>query len=217
MRENEVNVAYRRFLRVYLERLGRQRQRFDGNVAAVGLDAGYATTGIAKGLEDREILGVTGYRNPTPSKEGTMRKSKFVYEADEDGYCCPQGQLLTYATTARNGYKRYRSDPAICRDCPLLGSCTSNANAEHTITRHVWAEMRERTDAKQLHVTVTHASEANQGPMPMPAGRRSADHPKTLRTARNQKTKTRRKIDGFVSSLGRTMSGFLVAIAQKII
>jgi len=29
---------------------------------AVGLDTSYATAGIAKGLEDREILGVTGYR-----------------------------------------------------------------------------------------------------------------------------------------------------------
>lgn len=38
---------------VYLERLDRQRQRFEVNVGAVGLDAGYATSGIAKGLEDR--------------------------------------------------------------------------------------------------------------------------------------------------------------------
>lgn len=50
---------------VYLERLDRQRTRFGFDVGAVGLDAGYATAGIAKGLEDRKILGVTGYRNPT--------------------------------------------------------------------------------------------------------------------------------------------------------
>ncbi len=53
---------------VYRERLDRQRQRFDFHVGAVGLDAGYATSGIAKGLEERQILGVTGYRNPTPAK-----------------------------------------------------------------------------------------------------------------------------------------------------
>ncbi len=35
---------------VYLDRLDRQRARFDFNVGAVGLDAGYATSGIAKGL-----------------------------------------------------------------------------------------------------------------------------------------------------------------------
>lgn len=134
---------------VYLDRLDRQRARFDFNVGAVGLDAGYATSGIAKGLEDRGVMGVTGYRNPTPPKEGMMRKSKFVYEPETDGYRCPQGQLLAYATTDRHGYKHYRSDPKICRNCPLLASCTTNAKAERTITRHVWQEARDRTDANR--------------------------------------------------------------------
>ncbi|OCP14923.1 transposase, partial [Ensifer sp. LC54] len=132
---------------VYLDRLDRQRQRFSFDVKAVGLDAGYATSGIAKGLEQRDILGVTGYRNPTPPKPGMMRKSTFAYDGEVDGYRCPQGQLLTYATTDRNGYRHYRSDPALCHDCPLLASCTANAKDERTITRHVWQDARERTDA----------------------------------------------------------------------
>ena len=135
---------------VYLGRLDRQRQRFDFDVQAVGLDAGYATAGIAKGLTDRDILGVTGYRNPTPPKSGMMRKSKYVYERQADGYRCPNGQLLTYATTDRNGYRHYKSDPAICRACPLLASCTSNANAVRTITRHVWQDEREEVDQRRL-------------------------------------------------------------------
>lgn len=135
---------------VYLDRLDRQKTRFDFEVKAVGLDAGYATSGIAKGLEDRDILGVTGYRRPAAPKPGMMRKSAFTYEEQADGYRCPQGQLLGYATTDRNGYKHYRSDPAICRTCPLLASCTSNAKAERTLTRHVWQDARERTDAHRL-------------------------------------------------------------------
>jgi transposase len=135
---------------VYLGRLDRQRERFDFAVGAVGLDAGYATSGIAKGLEDRDILGVTGYRRPTPPKDGMLAKSTFVFDAEQDGYRCPEGQLLAYATTDRNGYKHYTSDPAICRDCPLLASCTANAKAIRTITRHVWQEARERTDAHRL-------------------------------------------------------------------
>lgn len=135
---------------VYLDRLDRQRQRFAFDVRAVGLDAGYATSGIARGLEDRDILGVTGYRNPTPPRPGMMRKSKFIYDREQDGYRCPQGQLLRYATTDRNGYRHYRSDPKICRNCPLLASCTTNAASTRTITRHVWADARERTDAHRL-------------------------------------------------------------------
>ncbi|MBO0343588.1 transposase, partial [Roseibium sp. CAU 1637] len=135
---------------VYLARLDRQRQRFALDVTAVGLDAGYATTGIARGLEERDILGVTGYRRPLPPRPGMMRKSAFAYEEQADGYRCPQGQRLTYATTDRNGYKHYRSDPAVCQTCRLLASCTSNAKAERTLTRHVWQDARERADAHRL-------------------------------------------------------------------
>ena len=135
---------------VYLGRLDRQVKRFGFDVAAVGLDAGYATPGIAKGLEERNIRGVTGYRNPTPPRPGMMRKSAFNYEPEPDGYRCPQGQLLAYATTDRTGYRHYKSDPAICRDCPLLASCTSNAGAVRRITRHVWQDARERNDANRL-------------------------------------------------------------------
>jgi IS5 family transposase len=34
----------------------------------------------------------------------------------------------------------------------LLASCTSNAKAERTITRHVWQDARDRTDANRLTV-----------------------------------------------------------------
>ncbi len=135
---------------VYLGRLDRQVERFGFQVGAVGLDAGYATAGIARGLEERAILGVTGYRNPTPPKPGMMRKSVFRYEAEHDRYRYPEGQLLAYATTDRTGYRHYKSDPSICRDCPLLASCTSNANAQRIITRHVWQDERERVDAHRL-------------------------------------------------------------------
>lgn len=135
---------------VYLGRLDRQRERFDLPVAAVGLDAGYATAGIARGLEERGILGVTGYRNPTRPKPGMMRKSRFQWEQDRDGYRCPQGQLLRYATTDRHGYRHYKSDPAVCRQCPLLASCTSAAKPQRVITRHIWQDARERCDAHRL-------------------------------------------------------------------
>lgn len=128
----------------------RQRERFGLDVRAVGLDAGYATAGIARGLEEREIAGVTGYRRPAPPRPGMMPKKNFIYDAEKDGYRCPEGQVLAYATTDRTGYRHYKSDPAKCRTCPLLASCTANAKAQRTVTRHVWQDARERTDAHRL-------------------------------------------------------------------
>jgi hypothetical protein len=79
--------------------------------------SGYATSGIAHGLEQRRILGVTGYRRPTPPRPGMMATKAFTYEADVDGYRCPKGQLLAYATTDRTGYRHYR---AIRRSAELV-------------------------------------------------------------------------------------------------
>jgi hypothetical protein len=79
-----------------------------------------------------------------------MSNKSFAYEAEADGYRCPQGQLLAYATTDRTGYRHYKSDPAICQTCALPASCTFSRNATRLITRHVWADARERTDAHRL-------------------------------------------------------------------
>lgn len=129
----------------YLERLDRQRERFGFSVEAVGLDAGYMSASLCKGLETREIYGVIGYRRPT-HRDGYLRKRDFHYDADLDGYRCPNGQLLSYRTTNREGYREYRSDPQVCRNCPVLGQCTHNAQAVKTVTRHVWEASRERID-----------------------------------------------------------------------
>lgn len=136
----------------YLQRLDRQRERFGFDTRAVGLDAGYMTAPICKGLDDREIYGVIGYRRSTHIK-GRLYKREYVYNPQQDGYRCPNGQLLTYCTTNREGYREYRSDPAICRSCPLLGQCTENAQQVKTVTRHVWEDYREKVDSHRLTKT----------------------------------------------------------------
>jgi len=133
----------------YLSRLDRQRARFGFNVQAVGLDAGYASAPIAQGLEERDILGVTGYLRPSQPR-GMLPKRAFQYDAGADAYRCPEGQIIPYTTTDRNGYRHYKSNASKCRTCPLLASCTTNAKARKTVTRHVWADARERTDTHRL-------------------------------------------------------------------
>ena len=133
----------------YLGRLDRQRERFGFQVRAVGLDAGYASAAIAKGLEDRDIYGVTGYRRPT-HVEGMFHKRQFHYDAERDIYVCPNQQLLIYRTTNREGYRQYHSEPAQCRQCGLRQQCTRSRNCTKIVTRHVWQDSRERADAHRL-------------------------------------------------------------------
>ena len=133
----------------YLKRLDRQIKRFDLPVEAVGLDAGYFTSAICKGIEDRGLYGVMGYRRPT-HKKGYFYKREYQYDADSDTYKCPAGQQLIYKTTNREGYRHYQSDPRICQHCEHLSRCTRNAKQVKTVTRHVWEASKERINQHRL-------------------------------------------------------------------
>jgi transposase len=134
----------------YLGRLDRQRERFGFDIRAVGVDAGYAAAAITQGLEERNIYGVIGYRTPT-HRQGYFYKREYRYGEKLDVYLCPNGQLLRYRTTNREGYRQYHSDPDKCRNCPLRQKCTQSANTTKVVTRHVWEASRERIDQHRLN------------------------------------------------------------------
>jgi len=131
--------------RPYLSRLDRQRERFGFEVEAVGLDAGYMTAAICKGLEDRGLYGVIGYRRLN-HKQGYFYKREYVYDRQADVYICPAEQRISYSTTNRIGYREYKSDPSVCKRCPLLMQCTRSANHTKVLTRHVWQDSKECID-----------------------------------------------------------------------
>ncbi len=135
--------------RPYLARLDRQRERFGFEVEAVGLDAGYMSAAICKGLEERQLYGVIGYRRPN-HKPGYFYKREYRYDAAADVYICPAEQRISYSTTNRIGYREYKSDPKVCKRCPLLMQCTRSANHTKVLTRHVWQDSKERIDQHRL-------------------------------------------------------------------
>lgn len=133
----------------YLDRVDHQRQRFGFDIEAVGLDAGYSTAAICKGLEDRNIYAVIGYRRPN-HRQGYFHKREYHYDAEHDAYICPAQQILSYRTTNRSGYREYASNPQQCRHCAHRTRCTQSANATKVITRHVWQASKERIDQHRL-------------------------------------------------------------------
>lgn len=133
----------------YLKRLDRQRERFGFKTEAVGLDAGYFTPGICKGLEDRDIYGVIGYRRPN-HKKGYLYKRAYRYNKANDCYYCPAGLEIKYSTTTREGYREYKSNPQECLGCSLMSQCTRSKNRQKVITRHIWEDYKERVDSHRL-------------------------------------------------------------------
>ncbi|WP_197089515.1 transposase, partial [Bacillus sp. SA1-12] len=65
---------------------------------------------------------------------------EYVYDEYYDCYICPKDQILPYRTTTRDGYRQYASNPAICKDCTLLDSCTQSKNKRKMIHRHIWED-----------------------------------------------------------------------------
>jgi len=45
---------------------------------------------------------------------------------------------LKYSTTNREGYREYKSDPKICKDCPMRARCTESQACQKVVTRHIW-------------------------------------------------------------------------------
>jgi hypothetical protein len=133
----------------YLQRLDRMRERFGFNVAAAGLDAGYFTPAICKGLEARDIYGVIGYRRPN-HREGYFYKRDYTYDRAADAYVCPAGQFLPNRTTNRVGYREYASSAEQCTNCPMKGQCTQSAAEVKVVTRHVWEDFKEAVAAHRL-------------------------------------------------------------------
>jgi len=132
-----------------IKRLDRTLSTFSLSPVAVGLDAGYFTAPVCYQLEQRQLIGVMGYRRPS-KKPGYFAKRHYVYDVNSDAYTCPQGQSLTYRTTNRQGYRQYHSNPKVCKTCPLRVHCTRSQNHTKVLTRHVWQESVERANEVRL-------------------------------------------------------------------
>jgi len=126
----------------YIERLDRQIERFGLEVKAVGLDAGYNTTSVCRDLAGRGIEAAMGTRRGGHQK-GRYGKHKFDYLPERDVYICPERCYLTYATTARDGVRRYRASRGRCASCRRRGECLSAKQTVKTIERHIWEDHKD--------------------------------------------------------------------------
>ena len=124
------------FLPFYEEKLKKMKPQ------KIVMDAGYKTPAIARMLIEDGILPVLPYTAPRKKTEveNPLYKRDFVYDEHYDCYICPQEEILNYATTDRNGYKLYKSDPNKCKNCPYLQRCTKSKNHQKVISRHIWQD-----------------------------------------------------------------------------
>ena len=127
-----------------LKRIDRIKETFNfpNKTKYIGLDAGYSTNPIFKGLVDRNLVPVVAYRR-SPHKKGMFSKNKFIYDFDKDIYICPNNFALIYKTTTREGYREYRCFEEICSNCPLRDKCISEKSKYKIVRRHIWEDHKD--------------------------------------------------------------------------
>ena len=109
---------------------------------ATAVDAGYKTPAIMKQIIDSGKVPCVPYKRPM-TKDGFFKKYDFVYDEYFDCVLCPNNQELSYSTTNRDGYRESKSDPRICKDCPMRSKCTESKACQKTVTRHIWESYME--------------------------------------------------------------------------
>ncbi|MBX8943116.1 IS1182 family transposase [Lysinibacillus sp. K60] len=124
---------------------------------AVAADAAYKTPAITNFLLENQMLPVLPYTRPK-TRDGFFRKHEYIYDEHYNCYLCPQGQILKYTTTTKEGYRQYKSNPLICAKCPSLSQCTESKHHQKLIQRHIWESyveeaehLRHSYDIKQIY------------------------------------------------------------------
>lgn len=123
------------------DRLAEKNPEIENIVA----DAGYKTPWISKRVLDDGRIPVLPYKRPMGKKEN-YAPYEYVYDEYFDCVVCPENQVLSYATTNREGYREFKSKGYICEKCPTKHLCTENSKNEKTVTKHVWLDYLEMVE-----------------------------------------------------------------------
>lgn len=119
----------------------RLRNRFF-QIKYVVADAAYKTPWIAKRIIDDGKIPILPYKRPM-GKDGFLRPYEFIYDEYFDCVLCPENSVLKYATTTREGYRQFKSDPKVCKNCPSKYKCTASKNCVKTVEKHIWTDYLE--------------------------------------------------------------------------
>ena len=116
-------------------------EQYKDKIKNVCLDAGYNVGHICREIIKNGQQPIMPYHRPMGNQKG-VRKKNFEYDETNDRYICPEGCVLSYVTTNRDGYRQYRCKS--CEGCPLKDQCTKQK--EKTLFIHIWEHYRKQAD-----------------------------------------------------------------------
>lgn len=112
------------------------------DIETIAADAGYKTPWICKRIIDDGRVPSLPYKRPMGHKE-LMKPNEYVYDEYYDCVICPYNQVLRYTTTTREGYREFKSELFVCKNCPKLSQCTNSKSYQKIVTKHIWMDYLE--------------------------------------------------------------------------
>ena len=103
------------------------------------------TLWISKRILDDGRISVLPYKRPM-SKKDFFKPYEYAYDKYYVCVICPENKVLNYATTNREGYRKFKSKGYICEKCPSKHLCTENTKSEKTVVKHIWSDYLETVE-----------------------------------------------------------------------
>lgn len=115
----------------------------------VTADSLYGTGENLKAIEEAHIRAYIPIAERGQHNMGYYGLATFTYDASQDQYRCPQGQVLRPAYRMEGTQEvQYRADAAICNACPVKAQCTESSRGRH-VHRSFFADYVERVKGYQ--------------------------------------------------------------------
>ncbi len=115
----------------------------------VTADSLYGTGENLKAIEEARIRAYIPVAERGQHNMGYYGLAQFTYDASQDQYRCPQGQILRPAYRMEGTQEiQYRADAATCNVCPVKAQCTESPRGRH-VHRSFFADYVQRVKGYQ--------------------------------------------------------------------
>ena len=133
----------------FANQINQANETLEKECEAACADAGYNVIEDLKKIDDKDINVVVPSKNQVSKKEpAPFDKIHFKYDAKNDCYICPQGQILNYRgmNYTENCVIYHMKNSSICKECKYFGKCTT-AKKGRTVVRNFNEETMKKLEA----------------------------------------------------------------------
>jgi transposase len=133
----------------FADQIEQAHETLEKNCEVACADSGYCDLDELDKIDKQDIKVIVPSHAQASGKEPQpFEKSNFKYDADNDCYICPSGEVLPYRRTeSERRRKVYRIKRSVCRQCRHFGVCT-NGQIGRKVTRLLKEELKEKLEAQ---------------------------------------------------------------------